>query len=164
MIDISNINNHQVFLLLYSKSSVVYFLPSCCSWSVVCHNPPDLHGNRLDDVWNSVLPPRVPQDACFQRLCVLRVLGRAVQVGQAALVEPPARLVVQSAAALHGAVVDEAGRLTAVHVHVQGAERRRVLVLLLLVATESITCLSQRKFSPDQIHFKQENKSERKNK
>lgn len=96
---------------------------------------------------DAVLPPRVPQDACFQRLLLLCVLGRAVKVGQAALVEPPARLIVQTAAAFHGAVVDEAGRITAVAVHIQGAERRRVLVLLLLVAAESITCLSQRKYS-----------------
>lgn len=108
--------------------------------SVVGHNPPDLHGDGLDDVRDAVPPPRVPQDACFGHLVLLRVLGSAVEVGQAALVEPPARLVVQAAAAFHGAVVDEAGRVTAVAVHVKGAERRRVLVLLLLVAAEGVTC------------------------
>lgn len=152
MIDSNNINNHQVFGFhppsLFDKSSLVYFLSLCCSWSVIGHNPPDLHGDRLDDVGEAVLPPRVPQDACSQRLLLLGVLGGAVKVGQAALVEPPARLIVQPAAAFHGAVADEAGRIAAVAVHIQGAERRRVLVLLLLVATESIACVSQRKFSP----------------
>lgn len=119
---------------------LVYFLFAV---SVIGHNPPDLHGDRLDDVRDAVPRPRVPQDACFGCLVVLRVLGGAVEVGQAAPVEPPARLVVQTAAAFHGAVVDEAGRVTAVAVHVQGAERRRVLVLLLLVATESVTCSSK---------------------
>lgn len=108
--------------------------------SVICHNPPDLHGDGLDDVRDAVLPPCVPQDACFGLLALPRVLGRAVEVGQAALVEPPARLVVQTAAALHGAVVDEAGGVAAVAVHIQGAEGRRVLVLLLLVAAESVPC------------------------
>lgn len=112
---------------------------------------------------DSVLPPRVPQDECFHRPLLLRVLGRAVQVGQAALVEPPARVAVQAAAAFHGAVVEEAGRVAAVAVHIQGAEGRRVLVLLLLVSPESITCLSQRKFSACGIDFKQQNKPERKN-
>lgn len=123
----------------------------CCSASVIGHNPPDLHGDRLDDVRDAVPPPRVPQDACFGRLVVLRVLGGAVEVGQAAPVEPPARLVVQTAAAFHGAVVEEAGRVTAVAVHVQGAERRRVLVLLLLVAAEGVACSSTHTFPPCEI-------------
>lgn len=113
-------------------------------------------------MWEAVLPPRVPQDACSQLL--LGVLGGAVKIGQAALVEPPARLIVQPAAAFHGAVVEEAGRVAAITVHIQGAERRSVLVLLLLVAAESIACVSQHKFSLFEIYSKQQNKSERKNK
>lgn len=119
--------------------------------SVIGHNPPDLHGDRLDDVRDAVLPPRVPQDACFGRAVVLRVLGRAVEVGQAALVEPPARLVVQTTAAFHGAVVEEAGGVTAVAVHVQGAEGRRVLVLLLFIAAEGVTCSSKHTFPPREV-------------
>lgn len=166
MIDSNNINNHREFGFnppsLFNKSSLVYSLSFCRSWSVIRDNPPDLHGDRLDDVREAVLPPRVPQDACSQLL--LGLLGGAVKVGQAALVEPPARLLVQPAAALHGAVVEEAGRVAAVAVHIQGAERRRVLVLLLLVAAESIACVSQRKFSPLEIYCKKQNKSERKKK
>lgn len=67
------------------------------------------------------------------------VRRRAVEVGTATLVEPPARAVVAGAAALHVGAVEGAEGAAAVVVHVGGAERRSVLILLLLVATEGVT-------------------------
>ena len=107
--------------------------------SIIGRNPPDLHRDRLDGVRDPVLSPGVPQDVHPLSAALLRILRGAVEVRQAALVEPPPRLVVLGAAALHRAVVDGAGGIAAVVVHVRGAERSRVLVLLLLVATKCIT-------------------------
>lgn len=93
-------------------------VPSSCSLLVICCNPPDLHRDRFDDVRDPILSPSVPQDMCLWppgQLCFFR---RAVEVGQATLVEPPARVVVLAAAAFHSAVVDGAERITAVVVHV----------------------------------------------
>lgn len=64
------------------------------------------------------MSPGVPQDVRPLALVLLCVFRRAVEVRQATLVEPPSRLVVLSAAALHCAVVNGAERITAVIIHV----------------------------------------------
>lgn len=95
---------------------------------------------------DSVLSPGVPGDTRPRAPAVLGVFGRAVEVCQAALVEPPARVVVLAAAALHRAVLHGAERIAAVVVHVRGTERSRVLVLLLLVAAERVTYTRKKHF------------------
>lgn len=86
--------------------------------SIIGRNPPDLHRNRLDGVRDPVLSPGVPQDVHPLSAVLLCILRGAVEVRQAALVEPPPRLVVLRAAALHRAVVEVAGGIAAVVVHV----------------------------------------------
>lgn len=87
------------------------------------------------------MPPGVPQDVCPPALVLFCLFRRGVEVCQAALVEPPPCVVVLNAAALHQRAVPQgAERIAAVVVHIGGAEWSRVLVLLLVVATESITC------------------------
>lgn len=128
-----------------TSCAVSFSSATSCSLFVICCNPPDLHRDRCDDVRDPILPPSVPQDMCLWppgRLCFSR---RAVEVCQAALVEPPSRVVVLAAAAFHSAVVDGAERITAVVVHVWGTEQSRVLVLLLLIATKRITCAHTQK-------------------
>lgn len=126
--------NHQSYKEAVQLIHSVHFL------SVIGCDPPDLHCDGLDDVRDSALSPRVPQDVRPRTPALLRVVRAAVEVGQAALVEPPARLVVPSAAALHRAVADGAGRIAAVVVDVRRAEGSRVLILLLIIATKRITC------------------------
>lgn len=113
---------------------------SSSSSSAVGGDPPDLHGHWLDGVRDPVVSPGVPDDAGPQAPLELQVFRRAVEVGQSTLVEPPASLVVLAAAALHCPVGHGAGGVAAVVVHVWGAERSRVLVLLLLVAAEGVAC------------------------
>lgn len=93
---------------------------------------------------DSVLSPGVPDDARPWAPVVVGVFGRAVEVCQPALVEPPARVVVLAAAALHRAVPHGTGGIAAVVVHVRGTERSRVLVLLLLIAAEGIACTKKK--------------------
>lgn len=131
------------YTLCLSFSTSFSSCTSSSSLSVIGCNPPDLHRDRFDDVRDPVLSPGVPQDVRPLAPVQLDVLRGAVEVCQATLVEPPARLVVLSAAALHRAVVDGAERITAVVVHIWGAEWSRVLVLLLLVATKCIACTKQ---------------------
>jgi len=90
-------------------------------------------------VRHSPPPPGVPQDVHPPVRVLLRVFRGAVEVGEAAAVEPPAGEVVPRAAALHRVAADGAGRVAAVVVHVRGAEGSRVLVLVLVVAAKGIT-------------------------
>lgn len=92
------------------------FTSSCLS--VIRCDPPDLHRDRFNDVRAAVLSPGVPQDVRLRPPILLRIFGRAVEVGQAALVEPPSRVVVLAAAAFHRAVLHRTRRITAVVVHI----------------------------------------------
>lgn len=117
-----------------------YVLSLCLPLSVVGHNPPEFHCDRFDVVRDAVLPPGVPHDMRPLPMVPLAVLRGGVEVSQAALVEPPTSVVVLGAAALHRAVVDGAGRVTAVVVYIRGAEWSSVLIVLLIIATKCITC------------------------
>lgn len=86
--------------------------------SVIGCNPPDLHGDRFDAVRDSVPSPGVPQDACPLPGVLLRILRGAIEVRQAALVEPPPGVIVSDAAALYRAVAEGARRVAAIVVHV----------------------------------------------
>lgn len=113
---------------------------SSFSLSVISCNPPDLHCDWFDGVGDPVLSPGVPQDVCPLTPALLRIFRTAVEVCQATLVEPPSRLVVLSAAALHSAVTDGAEWIAAIVVHIWGTERSCALILLLVIATKCITC------------------------
>lgn len=88
------------------------------SSSVIRCNPPDLHCDRFDDVWHSALSPGVPEDVSPWPPMLLSVFRRAVEVCHPALVEPPSSVVLLDAAALHCAVLNGAGRIAAVIVHI----------------------------------------------
>lgn len=126
--------NHFFFSLLPLSSTSA----SLCL-SVVCCDPPDLHGDRFDFVRDPSLSPSVPQDVCPLALVHFCVFRRAVEVCEATLVEPPSCVILQSAAALHCAILQGAERITAVVVHIWGAEWSCVLVLLLLISSKGIT-------------------------
>lgn len=86
------------------------------------------------------MSPGVPQDVRPLSRAPLCIFRRAIEVCQATLIEPPPCVVVVNAAALHRAVANGAGRIAAVIVYIRGAERSRVLVLFLVVASKCITC------------------------
>lgn len=64
------------------------------------------------------MSPGVPDDAGPGPAVPLQLVRGAVEVGQAALVEPPAGVVVPAAAALHRPALHGAGGIAAVVVHV----------------------------------------------
>lgn len=121
--------------------NMCFLLLSLCFFSllIIGCNPPNLHRDGFDGVRDSILSPGVPHYVRPLPRVQLCVFGRAVEVCQAALVEPPSRPVVPDAAAFHREVADGAGGITAVIVHVRGAERSRVLVLILVVAAKGVT-------------------------
>lgn len=126
---------------LYIMCFLPFFLCfSSFSLSVISCNPPDLHCDWFDGMGDPVLSPGVPQDVCPLTPALLCIFRTAVEVCQATLVEPPSRLVVLSAAALHSAVTDGAEWIAAIVVHIWGTERSCVLILLLVIATKCITC------------------------
>lgn len=104
-------------------------------WAV---NPPDLHCYWLDADRLSVLSPCVPVKV---RLSIgILVQWWAVEVCLATLIKPPACVVVLHAAALHSFAIKSAERNAAIIIDIWGTERCRVLILLLLISSESITC------------------------
>lgn len=101
----------------------------------------DLHGHRLDSDSHSVLCPGVPLN--------VRVYGAVgfqetpVEIGHAALIKPPARFIVLSAAALHSRPINGAEWTAAVIVNIESTEGHRVLVVLLPVPSKCISYQKQ---------------------
>lgn len=108
--------------------------------SVIGCKPSNLHWNRFDGEWDSILPPGVPKDACPLPLVLVGVFGGTIEVCQSTLVEPPPCVVVHNAATLHCPVSKAAWGVAPIIVHIWGTEWSRVLVLFLIIATESIAC------------------------
>lgn len=64
------------------------------------------------------MSPGVPHDVRPLPLVSLCVFGRAVEICQTALIEPPPRVVVLKAAALHRAIANGAERVAAIIVDI----------------------------------------------